>query len=167
MTAPQPNKGPDKGKEGKQVLPEIVYVTLRYAFLFLLYLFVLLVARTIYRELSPAPDTVKRRRTAGKVGGKRGPFLLLTEREGRRRRVDWDASGELLIGRAPECSLCLQDEFVSNLHAKLYQVEGRFYIEDLGSTNGTYVNGRRINYPTELRGGDNVKVGNTLMVFRR
>ncbi|MBC7247291.1 MAG: FHA domain-containing protein [Actinobacteria bacterium] len=148
-------------------MPEIVYVTLRYAFLFLLYVFVLLVARTIYRELSPGREAQGERRPARKVSGKRGPFLLLAEREGRRRRVDWDASREMLIGRAPECSLCLQDEFASNLHAKLYQVEGRFYIEDLGSTNGTYVNGRRINYPTELRGGDSIKVGNTLMEFRR
>jgi len=148
-------------------LPEIVYVTLRYVFLFLLYVFVVLVARTVYRELSPAPRAKAAREPARKVVGRRGASLVITEKRGRRRRVDWEMGKEVLIGRASECSVCLQDEFASNLHAKIYQVEGRFYIEDLGSTNGTYVNGRRINYPTELRGGDNVKVGNTLMEFRR
>lgn len=148
-------------------MPEIAYVTLRYVFLFLLYIFVLLVARTVYRELSPVPRAKAVHEPARKVIGKRGAYLVITGKGGRRRRVDWEVSKEVLIGRAPECSVCLQDEFASNLHAKIYQAEGRFYVEDLGSTNGTYVNGRRINYPTELRGGDNIKVGNTLMEFRR
>lgn len=145
-------------------MPEIVYTSLRYLFLLLLYGFVALVARMVYRELSPVPRARPGRERAPGKRAKRRPALVLLI-EGKRRR-EWELPGETLIGRAPECSVCLDDEFVSNLHAKIYRVEGRYYVEDLGSTNGTYVNGRRINYPTELRAGDRIKVGRSLMEFR-
>lgn len=147
-------------------MPEIVYITLRYLFLFLLYVFVILVARVVYRELSPASPKTSVRETARGKRGRRRTVLVLVGEGKRRGRAEWEVRGEILIGRAPECSICLEDEFASNLHAKIYQMEGRYYVEDLGSTNGTYVNGRRINYPTELRGGDRIKVGRTLMEFR-
>ncbi len=147
-------------------MPELVYVILRYLFLFLLYVFVLLVAWTVYRELSPVPSAKAAPAPSRRVARKGKASLVFADGEGRRRRIAWEAGGEVLIGRAPECTVCLQDEFASNLHARISQSEGRFFIEDLGSTNGTYVNGRRINYPTELRGGDSIKVGNTTLEFR-
>lgn len=147
-------------------MPEIVYVSLRYLFLALLYLFLILVIRVIYRELKPAPPGLPARepsRTRRK--GRRASLILLGE-AGRRTRKEWEIVEELVIGRAPECSVCLEDEFVSNLHARIYVLQDRYYVEDLGSTNGTYVNGRRINYPIELRVGDRIKVGRTLMEFK-
>jgi len=147
-------------------MPEIVFTVLRYFFLFLLYLFVILVVVTVYRELVPAPQRQRTRRAAAVSRSRRGAGLVLLDVEGRRRREGWEITGELVIGRAPQCSVCLKDEFASNLHAKIYQMEGRYYVEDLGSTNGTYVNGRRINYPTELRPGDRIKIGRTLLEFR-
>lgn len=148
-------------------MPEIVYVTLRFIFLGLLYAFVFLVARLIYKELRPAPprqpsSTSKRERV------KRKPTLVTLDARGRRTRLNAFAeTDQVILGRGPECSVTLKDEFASNLHAKIYQVEGRYYVEDLGSTNGTYINGRRINYPTELRSGDSIKIGRTVMEFRR
>jgi hypothetical protein len=148
-------------------LPEIIYVILRYVFLALLYVFVFLVARSVYRELRPAPRPVepsaapKRSRLKGKAS------LVMAGKSGRKKQASWELSEEVIIGRASECGISLKDEFASNLHAKVYQAERRFYIEDLGSTNGTYVNGRRINYPTELRRGDRIKIGRTEMEFRR
>jgi hypothetical protein len=148
-------------------LPEIVYVTLRYVFLALLFVFVFLVARSVYRELGPAPKpraekaSTKRQRARGKAS------LVIPGVAGRKKQASWELAGEVIIGRAGECGISLNDEFSSNQHAKIYQVEGRFYMEDLGSTNGTYVNSRRINYPTELRGGDSIKIGRTVMEFRR
>jgi pSer/pThr/pTyr-binding forkhead associated (FHA) protein len=62
--------------------------------------------------------------------------------------------------------VCLEDNYVSTSHAKFYQANGRFFVEDMGSTNGTYVNGRRISYPTELRQGDRIKIGKTIVEFR-
>jgi pSer/pThr/pTyr-binding forkhead associated (FHA) protein len=148
-------------------LPEIVYVILRYVFLALLYGFVIMVARVVYRELRPAP-TARETRISQKRARARGKAtMVIPGAAGRKKQASWELTDELVIGRSQECAISLQDEFASNLHAKVYQVEGRFYIEDLGSTNGTYVNGRRINYPTELREGDRIKIGRTVMEFRR
>jgi len=149
-------------------LPEIVYVTLRFAFLALLYVFVFLVAWTVYRELKPATVRPAVERVPTKAPhGKRKARLVMASGTGRKKQASWELEGEIIIGRAQECAVSLDDEFASNLHAKIYRVEGRYYVEDLGSTNGTYVNGRRINYPTELRGGDRVKIGRTVMELRR
>lgn len=147
-------------------MPEIVYVSLRYFFLALLYLFVILVIRVIYRELSPASAPAPARRPAAPRRRSRSASLVLLGGEGKRTRREWEVGEELVVGRSPECSVCLDDEFASNLHAKIYRLQDRYYVEDLGSTNGTYVNGRRINYPIELRGGDRIRVGRTLMEFR-
>ena len=148
-------------------MPEIVYVVLRYTFLALLYLFVFLVIRMVYRELKPvAPRPVPPRASVKTPRGRKARLVMASE-TGRKRQASWDVVGDVTIGRAPECVVSVDDEFASNLHSKIYQAEGRYYVEDLGSTNGTYVNGRRIHYPTELRNGDRVKIGRTVMEFRR
>ncbi|NPV58891.1 MAG: FHA domain-containing protein [Actinobacteria bacterium] len=148
-------------------MPEIVYVTLRYVFLGLLYAFLLLVARLIYRELKP-PPVGRAARVAAKPAktGRRAKLVLLGEAPFR-KQGSWEVREEMVIGRAPECSICVEDEFASNQHARVYRTEEGYYVEDLGSTNGTYVNGRRINYPTELRYGDRIRVGRTVLEFRR
>lgn len=147
-------------------MPEIVYVTLRYVVLGLLYVFVFLVARLIYREMKPAPArqpaTSARRDRMG-----RRPSLVAYDAKGHKTRLDAFLGDQLILGRGPDCGVELKDEFASTLHAKIYCAEGRYYIEDLGSTNGTYVNGRRINSPAELRSGDSIKIGRTVMEFRR
>jgi FHA domain len=148
-------------------LPEIVYVTLRYVFLAMLYIFVLVVAWVIYREMMPPRPAEAVAPPPRKASTRRKAGLLISDASGRKKIQSWELQGEMVIGRGGECAVSLKDEFASNVHAKLYQVEGRYYIEDLGSTNGTYVNGRRINYPTELRGGDFIKIGRTVMEFRR
>ena len=149
-------------------MPEIVYITLRFVFLVLLYVFIFLVARTVYRELIPAPAQPAAVRASAKAPrGRRKAKLVIAGDGGRKKQATWELEGEVVIGRAPECAVSLDDEFSSNQHAKIYQAEGRYYVEDLGSTNGTYVNGRRVHYPTELRAGDRVKIGRTVMEFRR
>ncbi len=148
-------------------MPEIVFVTLRYVFLALLFVFVFLVARSVYRELGPEPQSRAEKTSARKPRTRGKASLVIPAAAGRKKQASWELGDEVIIGRTGECGICLNDEFTSNLHAKIYQVEGRFYMEDLGSTNGTYVNSRRINYPTELRGGDSIKIGRTVMEFRR
>ena len=59
------------------------------------------------------------------------------------------------------------DTFVSQLHARLYRRDGRMWVEDLGSTNGTYVNSKRLTSPLSLRRGDRVQVGRTVLELTR
>jgi hypothetical protein len=71
---------------------------------------------------------------------------------------------ELTIGRAAGCHVSLPDDtFASSLHARVFGRDGSVYVEDLGSTNGTYVNGVRLAAPTVLRPGDQLQVGNTVL----
>ena len=72
-----------------------------------------------------------------------------------------------MIGRADKCHIVLDDTYVSQMHARIFQRDGSVMVEDLGSTNGTYLNRRRITGPTELQRGDKVKIGKTVMELRR
>jgi len=68
-----------------------------------------------------------------------------------------------VVGRDPSASVRLEEESVSKQHARITQEEGRFVIQDLGSSNGTFVNGRRIHEPTELRPGDLIRLGAVIL----
>lgn len=67
--------------------------------------------------------------------------------------------GEVTIGRRPPAEIVLLDDAVSGQHARLTHRQGEWVVEDLGSTNGTYVNGRRLTGPVTLRPGDLVVTG--------
>jgi pSer/pThr/pTyr-binding forkhead associated (FHA) protein len=70
---------------------------------------------------------------------------------------------EVTVGRGGGCALVLTDDtYVSQLHARLFQQNGEGYVEDLGSTNGTYVNGKQITGVTRLKRGDHVQFGQTV-----
>jgi hypothetical protein len=72
---------------------------------------------------------------------------------------------EITIGRASSCTIMIPDDtFVSQLHARLYRApDGAVVVEDLGSTNGSYVNGGRIGAPQRLDKGDRLQIGSTIM----
>jgi pSer/pThr/pTyr-binding forkhead associated (FHA) protein len=71
-----------------------------------------------------------------------------------------------VLGRSSEADVELSDPYASEFHLRLVATEGKLTVHDLGSTNGTYVNGRRITTPTALRRGDAVQVGKTVMEVR-
>jgi hypothetical protein len=73
---------------------------------------------------------------------------------------------ETLLGRDPSCHFSIPDSSVSQRHARVYQSDGEWYVEDLGSTNGTYVNDRPLTHAVLLRTGDTVAVGRSRMEAR-
>jgi pSer/pThr/pTyr-binding forkhead associated (FHA) protein len=82
---------------------------------------------------------------------------LLLESGGERRETR--IAGILTIGRSPSVSIPLDDKTLSREHTQVYPKDGKFFVRDLGSKNGTYVNGRLINQPTAIKHGDRIKVG--------
>lgn len=76
-------------------------------------------------------------------------------------------SSGVLIGRAPSCTLVLDDDYASNRHARIYPHEGGWWVEDLGSTNGTFVDGERIVAPRSLEPGTPVRIGQTVLELQR
>ena len=72
--------------------------------------------------------------------------------------------GEISIGRSVDCVLDIDDDYASGHHAQLWQDSaGRWVITDLQSTNGTYVNGKRITEPTPMGVNDILRIGRTMM----
>nr|MDQ3331726.1 SpoIIE family protein phosphatase [Planctomycetota bacterium] len=72
---------------------------------------------------------------------------------------------EAVIGRHPECQIQLDSNMVSRRHARVFRDLGRLYVEDLGSGNGTFLNGSRVDAPLLLRNGDRLKVGPVLLRY--
>ncbi|MDR2582515.1 MAG: FHA domain-containing protein [Fibromonadaceae bacterium] len=71
----------------------------------------------------------------------------------------------LLIGRSPDCDLCLTDEFVSIKHCKFFFENGELFIEDQGSTNGTFIDGTQVEKKSSLKEGQGIQIGVTEMII--
>jgi len=76
-------------------------------------------------------------------------------------------SSPITVGRAADSTLVLQDDYASSLHARFFPSDGQWIVEDLGSTNGTWIDRTRITGPTVLRVGAKVRVGRTTLQLQR
>ena len=154
-------------------MPPFILTVLKIVFLALLYFFVYRAIRSVVVDVRAAgpPRRSEGRPPAVAVarpgrGGKRPRTLVVTDERGAKRQ-SLRLEGPLQIGRAEACQLRLSDTYVSSFHARIFDRDGSWFVEDLGSTNGTYLNQRRITSPTELQAGDRVKVGKTVLELRR
>ena len=155
-------------------MSEIALTAIKVLFLALLWLFILSAASIIRSDLFgktvtatdqpppqelelPAPPAKKSRRS-------RGEPRVVTIIQGHQSGASAElAGGTVLIGRGAECQLILDDDYVSTRHARIVSGENGLYVEDLGSTNGSHVNGQRITGPTTLSLADTLRIGKTVM----
>jgi pSer/pThr/pTyr-binding forkhead associated (FHA) protein len=137
-------------------MPELILTLLRLIFLGLVYLFVWQVARAIGGHLGFG---------AGERSARAGRRLVVV-RSDTQNGLNFSVEAATVVGRSPEADVVLQDPYASEFHLRLVAGDGRLTVHDLGSTNGTYVNGRRVTTPTPLRRGDAVQVGKTVMEVR-
>ena len=141
---------------------------LKAVFLALLYLFVFWALRAARAELgtesgpTAAPVSVPSTKSDGRPVPR---SLALTDEHGA-SLGSVPLSGAVQVGRSPSCQIPLTDTFASSIHARLFASDGSWFVEDLGSTNGTYVNERRVSAPAEIKVGDRVRVGRTLLEVR-
>lgn len=75
--------------------------------------------------------------------------------------------GQITIGRAPDSTLVIDDDYASSRHARIYPAEGSWVVEDLGSTNGTWIDRSRITAPTVLPVGAPLRVGRTTLQIQK
>ena len=98
------------------------------------------------------------------VEGLEGPALVVRSGGGRAGETFRPAGERTRIGRSPDCEIFLDDVTVSRNHAVLVELDGKFFIEDQGSLNGTFVNRRRIDNQ-ELENGDELQIGKYRLTF--
>jgi pSer/pThr/pTyr-binding forkhead associated (FHA) protein len=158
-------------------MPPIFLLAVKIAFLVILYLFVARAVRAVTLDVF-GPRAERRRprparaptRPVPRTGGpgrqpRRPPRELVVTDEGGRRTVPLKES--MTVGRAATCDAAIRDTYVSNVHARIYHRDGAWWLEDLGSTNGTYMNRTRIQQPTAIGPGDEIKMGKATLELRR
>lgn len=173
-------------------MPSPAYRFLEYVFLALLYLFFVRVVRAVWVELrepklvalppQAAEDTVSSSTLGGAghprqatgppvapAGRRRGhPGKLVVMGNGPLSGTSFPLSEEMTIGRAAGCAVPLPDDtFVSQLHARVFVKGDDYWVEDLGSTNGTLLNGRKVTGPVPIRRGDRVQVGQSILELQK
>ncbi|HLI16433.1 MAG TPA: FHA domain-containing protein [Acidimicrobiales bacterium] len=144
---------------------------LRYFFLALVWLFFIYAARMVVVEVRRGRDQAPAESLPGRDrprAERHGGLKLRVVQPRRWRGRTFELDGEVTLGRSPGCVVALEeDTFVSAVHARVYAADGECYIEDLGSTNGTFHNGEPVHGPTPLRRGDRVTVGRTVLEVTR
>ncbi|HEY3830027.1 MAG TPA: FHA domain-containing protein [Solirubrobacteraceae bacterium] len=161
-----------------------VSVALKFGFLAVLYLFLLWVSRSALKDLRgrvgsgwssgggtstpPAPDAtgLHSASTVGRVDlSGRAPRLVVQRAPGHDPGMIYDLDGNLVLGRGDRAEIRLEDPFASSSHARIYEQAGSLVLEDLGSTNGTYLNEELLDTPRPLHPGDHVRIGDSEFVF--
>jgi hypothetical protein len=168
---------------------EPVSVMLKFGFLAVMYLFLLWVARSALRDLrggggelrgdaataapgaeealaSPDATGLHSASTLGPadIAG-RSPRLAVERAPGHDPGMIYDLGGEVVLGRGDTAEIRLEDPFASSRHARVYEQGRSVVIEDLGSTNGTYLNEELLEGPRPLHPGDRVRIGDSEFSF--
>ena len=159
-------------------MSDLVVLALKLLFLALLWLFILFVGNVIRTdmfgrklatneagELRPVNELKKQKRRAAKPARKL-PNTLRVSR-GKQEGLTLPLGDGVKIGRASDCQLVLDDDYVSTRHAQIVRTDSGYVVEDLGSTNGTYVNNERISAATPFGTSDTLRIGRTLMVVEK
>ena len=146
-----------------------ISVALKFGFLAVLYLFLLWIARSALKDLrgtvAPAPDATGFHPAPAFAEPGGDAWLIVLRGGGLREGERFDLIGGLSFGRSNEADLRIEDRYASGLHARIFSREGRSYVEDMSSTNGTLLNDATLNGEAELIDGDVVRIGDTEFRF--
>ncbi|MEM7287797.1 MAG: FHA domain-containing protein [Actinomycetota bacterium] len=146
---------------------------LKLGLLALLYLFFLRVIWAVWTELrAPAVESVgadaeapprRRERPAKPRRSSKAELTVLRVLEPAELVGTHALASEMTMGRAPGCTIVVDDTYVSQLHARVFKGEDGWYVEDIGSTNGTFLNGDQLTSSRRVRRGDRIQLGNAVM----
>jgi hypothetical protein len=153
---------------------EPVSVGLKLAFLAVLYLFLLWVARSALKDLrrpvgagaarAPVDATGIHPVSPGGQTGSQNARLVVESVPGHDRGMEYDVEEGATLGRG-DVEIHLEDPFASTRHARLVRQGGVVVIEDLGSTNGTFLNEELLEGPRPLHPGDRIRIGDSTFMF--
>ena len=147
----------------------------------LIFIFFLRVIRAVWVEMSPVTIRKTRAQKREQKREKRAEATPPDRPRTRRKQLylkvvepgahagrTFDLDDELTVGRSPGCGVAMPDDiYTSTVHARLFRHNGQLWVEDLGSTNGTYINSERISQAMRLGKGDHLQIGSTVYEVTR
>ena len=163
-------------------MSELTLVLIRFAYLAILWIFVLscisvirsdMFGARVARQTSDRGQSRAERRPKGKSKGKpskprRGvPTQVVIVEGGNKGEAVSLEQAPLLIGRGNDAAIRLDDDYASTRHARIASSGDQWFVEDLGSTNGTYVGSSRISQATAIQLGTQVRIGKTILELRK
>jgi pSer/pThr/pTyr-binding forkhead associated (FHA) protein len=153
---------------------------IRVAFLAVLWLFVIAAIGVVRTDLLGGPSTTPRRgkmrqpqtprqgRPARPPRAGRGSPRVLVVTAGALKGASLDlAQQQITLGRANDATLVLNDDYASSRHARIFPQDGQWIVEDLGSTNGTYLDRQKVTRPMPVPLGVPIRIGKTVLELRR
>jgi pSer/pThr/pTyr-binding forkhead associated (FHA) protein len=155
-------------------MSELTLVLIRFAYLAILWIFVLAAISVVRSDMFGArmPATAQEKRSRPKRSKPPKPRrgapreVVIVEGANAGESVSLDGA-PLLIGRGSDAAIRLDDDYVSTRHAQIAASGDQWYVEDLGSTNGTYVGSSRITQATAISIGTRVRIGKTILELRK
>ena len=157
-------------------MSELTLFLIRVAYLAILWIFVLSAISVIRSDMFGArvPEAARGARTGKAPKPPKQPsrrkgaptHVLVTAGSNTGERAELD-KGPVLIGRGADAAIRLDDDYVSTRHARIAASGDQWFVEDLGSTNGTYVGTVRITQPTTISLGTQVRIGKTVLELRK
>lgn len=144
-------------------MPAFLVDLLKYVFLGLMFLFLWMAIRAMNREVSRSgPQPARPQKPAGKA-----PERIVVDDPAAEASETYEIVDELILGRGEGCNVTLSDTFASQIHARIFKRDGEVLLEDMGSTNGTRLNGKRVTSPITVVRGDVATIGKTQIAFKR
>lgn len=163
-------------------MSELALTLVRLGFLTLLWAFVLITVIVLRRDLrmpaearptgrerrvrAPRPPKPPKSKKASRASKGKGTKLVVIEGPLVGTVIPLEST-QITIGRAPDSTLVIDDDYASSRHARVYPAEGSWIVEDLGSTNGTWIDRTRITTPTVLAVGAPLRVGRTTLQIQK
>jgi pSer/pThr/pTyr-binding forkhead associated (FHA) protein len=159
----------------------LTLLLIRLAFLAVLWLFVIAAVGVVRTDLfgpsraarqrrrqrkPPPPPKAPRAPRPGRVS-RSSPQRLLVTAGGLAGTTIGLSDQQITIGRANDATLVLNDDYASSRHARLFPQDGQWIVEDLGSTNGTYLDRQKVTQPTPVPPGVPIRIGKTVLELRR
>jgi FHA domain len=149
-----------------------VVVALKFGFLAVLFLFLLWVTRSAMKDLArtggaaaaePVEPPGPRRRESGMPDLRAGvePRLEVVAAMGHQPGASFDVGSGATLGRSDGADINVNDPFASSAHARIFPRGDYMYLEDMGSTNGTFLNGRQVRSAERLKVADSIRIGDT------
>jgi pSer/pThr/pTyr-binding forkhead associated (FHA) protein len=149
-------------------VPAFVLTVLKIGLLALLYFFIWRSVRAVVIDLyGPRERQPRGERSRPQRRGRGTPTKLVVLNANGERTSSHKLSGSLEVGRDPSCAIRPDDTYLSQQHARIFERNGSWVVEDLGSTNGTYLNQQKVTVPAQLSPGDRIRLGKTVIEVRK